>query len=317
MKRLIGGRRPFRSVAVLASLAVVSVVAATVVAVAGNGHRNAAHAGPAVIIQRAHNGSAVPNFKGRITLLVVGSDSGAPKFGRGGTVAGGRSDSLHLIVLDPAKRHGVSIGFPRDSFVPIPGHGTDKINASMSTGGPPLLVSTIEHLTGIHIDFFVLTSFDGITDFVNKVGGVDVNIERPVHDSFSGANFSHAGVQHLNGTQALAYARARHGVPGGDLDRSKHQAAILLGGLATFQKQVASDPTQVMKWLAAMADEVQTNLPFDETLRLALYATQIPPGNIANLVVPSVPAQAGSASIVRLLPGAYSLFARVRAGGLH
>jgi len=316
MKRLASIGRRRRGIGTLVALTLASLVVASVVAVASGVQRSPAQAAPAVVIQRAHSGAAVPDFRNRITFLVVGSDSGAPKFGRGGTVAGGRSDAIHLIVLDAAKHHGIMIDIPRDSFVSIPGHGTDKINASMSTGGPPLLISTIEQLTGIHVDYFVLTSFDGITDFVNKVGGINVNIEAPDHDSFSGANFSHAGVQHLSGAQTLAYARSRHGVPRGDLDRTRHQGTILLGGLATFQQQVAKHPAQVMRWLAAMADEVQSTLPFGETLRLALYATKIPPANIANVLVPCTTGQAGSASIVRLLPGASSLFARVRAGGL-
>lgn len=308
-----GSRR--RGIRALAVLALLSVLAATMVAVIV-GARRSVHAAPAVIIQRAHSGSAVPDFRKRITFLVVGSDSGAPRHGRGGTAASGRSDALHLIVLDPVKHRGIIMDIPRDSFVPIPGHGTDKINAAMSTGGPPLLIRTVEQLTGIHVDYFVLTSFDGIVDLVNRVGGIDVYIEAPDHDSFSGANFSRVGVQHLNGEQVLAYARSRHGVPRGDLDRTRHQGTILLGGLTTFQRQVAKDPAQVLKWLAAMADEVQSNLPFTETLRLALFATKVPPKNIANVLVPCTTGQVGGASIVRLLPGAYSLFARVRGGGL-
>jgi LCP family protein required for cell wall assembly len=277
------------------------------------GSRSTAHAQNAVTIQRAHSGKAVPNLKGRITFLVIGSDSGAPKFGRGGTAAGGRADSIHLVVLDAARRRGVSIGFPRDSYVPIPGHGTDKINAAMSSGGPPLLVRTIEQLSGIHVDYYALTSFDGLTDLVNKVGGVTVGVDMNLVDSFSGANFR-KGTQKLNGGQALAYSRARHGTPQGDLTRSEHQGQVLLGGLKTFQQQVSADPTQVMKWLAVMHDEVQVNLPFTETLRLALYATTISPGRINNMVAPGVPGSAGAASVVRLQPAAFALFSRVRHG---
>jgi polyisoprenyl-teichoic acid--peptidoglycan teichoic acid transferase len=298
----------------LGALAVACALAVT--AVAFGPRRTAASAlTPAVTIQRAHAGQATPALRGRVVLLAVGSDSGAPKFGRGGTVEGGRADALHLLVLDTAHRRGIMMGFPRDSYVPIPGHGTDKINAAMSLGGPSLLVATIEQLTGIHIDYYALTSFDGLTDMVNKVGGVRVGIDMNMNDHFAGA-FFHKGEQQLNGQEALAYSRARKTVPGGDLTRSRHQGQVLLGGLATYQRQVAADPSRVMTWLAVMAQEVKTDLPFPELLRLALVATSIPPGNIDNTVVPSAAGSAGSASVVRLLPGAYSLFARVRAGGL-
>jgi LCP family protein required for cell wall assembly len=304
---------PVRRRALMALAALLgAAVLATSLALA-SGSRHAAGAQPAVTIQRAHSGKAAPSLKGRVTFLVIGSDSGAPKFGRGGTAAGGRADSIHLVVLDTAKRRGISIGFPRDSYVPIPGRGTDKINSAMSSGGPPLLIRTIERLTGIGVDYYALTSFDGLTDLVNKVGGVTVGVDQNLQDRFSGANFR-KGTQRLNGAQALAYSRARHGTPQGDLTRSKHQGQVLLGGLGTFRQQVAKDPTQVMKWLAVMHDEVQFNIPFTQTLRLALYATTVSPSRINNLVAPGIPGSAGAASVVRLQPAAFSLFNRVRQG---
>jgi polyisoprenyl-teichoic acid--peptidoglycan teichoic acid transferase len=299
-----------RALVVLAMLLGATVLVTSLALVTGSHH---ASAQPAVTIQRAHSGKATPSLKGRVTFLVIGSDSGAPKFGRGGTAAGGRADAIHLVVLDTAKRRGISIGFPRDSFVSIPGHGTSKINSAMSFGGPPLLIRTIEQLTSINVDYYALTSFDGLTDLVNKVGGVTVGVDQNLVDSFSGANFRR-GTQRLNGAQALSYSRARHGTPQGDLTRSKHQGQVLLGGLGTFQQQVAKDPTQVMKWLAAMQDEVQVNLPFTETLRLALCATTVSPGRINNVVAPGTPGNAGGASVVRLQPAAFALFNRVRHG---
>jgi len=300
-----------RALVALAVLLLATVIATGLALVTAR--RNAADARVAVTIQRAHSSQAVPSLKGRVTFLVIGSDSGAPKFGRGGTAAGGRADSIHLVVLDTGKRRGVSIGFPRDSYVSIPGHGTSKINAAMSFGGPALLIRTIEQLTGIKVDYYALTSFDGLTDLVNKVGGVTVGVDMNLVDSFSGANFRR-GTQRLSGAQALAYSRARHGTPRGDLDRSRHQGQVLLGGLATFQKQVAKDPTQVMKWLSVLHDEVIVDLPFPEMLRLALYAATVPPSRINNLVAPGVPGSAGAASVVRLQPAAFSLFSRVRHG---
>jgi LCP family protein required for cell wall assembly len=308
----VTGRQAARGIAALGLAAALAAAAAVSVS-----RRPAASAQgtPAITIQRAHAGSATPTLKRRVVLLAVGSDSGAPRFGRGGSVEGGRADALQLVVLDTVKRRGLVLSFPRDSYVPIPGHGTNKINAAMAFGGPSLLVSTFERLTGIPIDYYVLTSFDGLTDMVNRVGGVQVNVDMNIRDSFAGA-FLNKGKRKLNGRQALAYSRARKTVPGGDLARSRHQGQVLLGGLATYQRQVAKDPSRVMAWLAIMRDEVRSDLPFPELLRLALLATRLPPSRIGNRVAPSAAGSAGGASVVRLLPGAYSLFARVRAGKL-
>ena len=307
-----------RGLAWLVVLGLVAALAAGLVAAASPGGpvaARAASAGQAVTVQRAHAGSATPALKGRLVLLTIGSDSGAPKFGRGGSMESGRADALQLVVIDTARRRGTVVSFPRDSYVPIPGHGTNKINAAMAFGGPRLLVATFERLTGLTIDYYALTSFDGLTDIVNKVGGVQVNVDMNLRDSLAGA-FLDKGKRNLTGGQALAYARARKTLPGGDFDRSRHQGQLLLGGLGTFQRQVAKDPTRVMTWLAVMRDEVKTDLPFPELLRLALLATQVPPKSISNIPVPSVAGSAGGASVVRLLPGAYSLFGRLRAGKL-
>ena len=192
-----------RGLAWIAALGLVAALAAGLV-VAGSPRQPAdAQSAPAVTVQRAHAGSATPTLKRRIVLLTIGSDAGAPKFGRGGSVESGRADALQLIVLDTVKRRGAVLSFPRDSYVPIPGHGTSKINAAMAYGGPRLLVATFERLTGLPIDYYALTSFDGLTDIVTKVGGVQVNVDMNLRDSFAGA-FLDKGRQKLNGRQALA-----------------------------------------------------------------------------------------------------------------
>jgi len=315
MSRRGSSRAARRAVAGMAALGVAAALATAAAVTVARRPAAGAEGTPAITVQRAHAGSATPTLKRRIVLLTIGSDAGAPKFGRGGSAEGGRADALHLVVLDTVRRRGLMMSFPRDSYVPIPGHGTNKINAAMAFGGPPLLVATFERLTGIPIDYYVLTSFDGLTDIVNRVGGVQVNVDMNIRDHFAGAVLD-KGKRTLRGHQALAYARARKTLPGGDLSRSRHQGQILMGGLGTYQRQVAKDPARVMAWLAIMRDEVRSDLPFPELLRLALLATKLPPSKIRSQVVPSAAGSAGSASVVRLLPGAYSLFARVRAGKL-
>jgi LCP family protein required for cell wall assembly len=297
------------------ALGVVAALAAGLVVATSPPRAATAQDGPAITVQRAHEGSGTPILKRRIVVLTIGSDAGAPKFGRGGSVEGGRADALQLVVVDTARRRGVVLSFPRDTYVNIPGHGTGKINAAMAFGGPRLLVATFERLTGLTIDYYALTSFDGLTDIVDKVGGVQVDVDMNLRDAFAGA-FLDKGRQKLNGRQALAYARARKTLPGGDFDRSRHQGQLLIGGLGTFQRQVAEDPAKVLTWLGVVRDEVKTDLPFPELLRLALLANKVPPGGIKNVPVPSAAGSAGGASVVHLQPGAYALFGRLRAGKL-
>src|SRR5207249_6307314 len=111
-----------------------------------------------------------------------------------------RSDSIHLIGVNPATGAGVVLGFPRDSYVDIPGVGFDKINAALTRGGPPLVADTIESMTGIHANYLFITSFDGLIRMVDRLGGVTVDVDFANSDELSGADFA-AGPVHMDGGQ--------------------------------------------------------------------------------------------------------------------
>ena len=120
--------------------------------------------------------------------------------------------------LNPDRTVAAVASIPRDSWVDIPGHGHDKINAAYSFGGPSLLVATVENLTQIRIDHFAVIDFAGFRSMVDAVGGIDVGIDAPT--SSDGVAF-HQGVNHLDGRAALAYVRQRYGLIGGDFDRAQ------------------------------------------------------------------------------------------------
>ena len=141
-----------------------------------------------------------------------------------GSVGANASDSLMLLHMGGGTP--VLISIPRDSYVPIPGHGENKINAALAFGGPPLLVQTVENVTGLRIDHYMGIGFDGLVSVVNTVGGVRICLPTALHDAYSGANLP-AGCHNLNGTQALAFVRDRHSFATSDLQRIQDQRAFL------------------------------------------------------------------------------------------
>ena len=138
------------------------------------------------------------------------------------------SDSLMLLHMGTGKP--VLISIPRDSYVPIPGHGSNKINAALAIGGPALLVQTVESVTGLKIDHYMGIGFGGLADVVSAVGGVQMCVKTavpadPTGDSgFAGLA---AGCHNLNGTQAIAFVRDRHSFATSDLQRIQDQRAFL------------------------------------------------------------------------------------------
>ena len=164
------------------------------------------------------------------TYLLVGSDSraGLSKEERKelntGNAGGGRTDSIMLLHTGSGPNTLVSI--PRDAEVPIPGHGTSKINAAYVFGGAPLLVQTIENLSGVRIDHYVEIGMGGVVGVVDAVGGIEICPERKMVDKDAGLNIK-KGCQDVDGKTALAYSRSRHAQQLGDLDRIKHQREVV------------------------------------------------------------------------------------------
>jgi LCP family protein required for cell wall assembly len=134
------------------------------------------------------------------------------------------SDSVMLLHLGGPKP--VLISIPRDSYVPIPGHGDNKLNAALAFGGPNLLIQTVEEVTGLRIDHYMGIGFGGLVSVVNQIGGVRICLKSALHDQDSGVNLS-AGCQNLNGTQALAFVRDRHSFADEDLQRIQDQRAFM------------------------------------------------------------------------------------------
>lgn len=167
---------------------------------------------------------------GTATLL-VGSDrrddlteAEQRKLGTG-TEAGIRTDTM-LILYTPPSGSSVLISLPRDSYVPIPGHGRNKLNAAYSIGGAPLLMQTVEQATGLRMDGYLEIGFGGFVNMVDAVGGVNVCLDKAMVDKDSHTNLK-AGCQDLDGITALGYVRMRKADSLGDLGRVKRQQEII------------------------------------------------------------------------------------------
>jgi len=176
---------------------------------------------------------ALPAFTGTsagTNWLIVGSDTrdGLTRQQQDelhlGSQGANASDSLMLLHMGAGRP--VLISIPRDSYVPIPGYGQNKINAALAFGGPALLVKTVEQVTGLRIDHYMGIDFGGLVNVVNTVGGVRICLPTALDDSDSGVKLS-KGCHNLNGTQALAFVRDRHSFATSDLQRIQDQRAFL------------------------------------------------------------------------------------------
>ena len=156
---------------------------------------------------------------------------------------GKRTDSIILIHVPSGDGKPALISLPRDSYVPIPGHGRNKINAAYALGGPRLLVETIEHVTDVRIDGYVEIGFGGFASVVDSLEGVDICVARPMKDLRAGINLK-AGCQTLNGPKALGYVRARYSDPLGDIGRVQRQRQFL----GAIMHKAASPSTALIPW---------------------------------------------------------------------
>jgi LCP family protein required for cell wall assembly len=162
--------------------------------------------------------------------LVVGSDSreglssAQRKKLHTGRAEGKRTDSMMLLHIGD---HGTTlVSLPRDSYVQIPGHDPNKLNAAYAFGGPKLLVRTVEQATKIHIDHYAEIGFGGFVGMVDAVGGVHMCIPQHIKDTAAGIDLK-KGCQTLNGPEALGFVRTRHAFASQDLQRVQNQRKFL------------------------------------------------------------------------------------------
>jgi LCP family protein required for cell wall assembly len=181
------------------------------------------------------------------TILMLGTDNNAKLASRAGDM---HSDSILLLRTDPSHHLLYYLSIPRDLQVPIPGYGTQKINAAFQYGGAELAIKTIAEFTGLAINHVMVVNFGDFKDLIDAVGGITVNVPKPIRsnrfdcpfasqarcDTWQGWRF-HKGPQHMNGERALIYSRIRENLldpSETDVTRGARQQAVMDATAAKF-----------------------------------------------------------------------------------
>ncbi|MEV0296642.1 LCP family protein [Nocardia sp. NPDC050710] len=197
--------------------------------------------------------------------LLVGSDGRGGltaeqerELATGGEVGPERTDTIILVHV-PKSGDSTLVSLPRDSYVSIPGHGKDKLNAAFALGGPQLLVQTVETVTGLRIDHYAQIGFAGFAGIVDALGGIDVCLPKPIDDPLAGINLQ-AGCQKLNGPEALGFVRSR-ATALADIDRMNNQRLFM----AALLKKATSGATLANPFkLWPLATDTVDSLKVDE-----------------------------------------------------
>ncbi|MEN3538787.1 LCP family protein [Microbispora sp. ZYX-F-249] len=218
-----GGRGPRRTGRTILRVVVVLVVLLLVAAVAGYFW----------IGSRLKPVESLTDYSGRPAetpgedWLLVGSDSRAGltaaqrrKLATGKAV-GKRTDTMMLLHIPDSGRPTL-VSLPRDSYVPIEGHGSGKLNAAYAFGGPKLLAKTVERVTGIRIDHYMEIGFGGFVGIVDAVGGVNICVKQDIKDPKAGIDLK-KGCQDMDGGTALGYVRTRATGAIPDFERTQRQ----------------------------------------------------------------------------------------------
>jgi LCP family protein required for cell wall assembly len=227
-----------------------------------------------------------------IWILAVGSDAR-----KGQDPLRSRGDTLQLVGMDTRTGAATAIGIPRDSWVSIPGHGSNRVNAALYFGGPQLMGETVAELVGIEPDYVFVASFWGVEQVNKEMGPITVRNPRPFSDPYLKPKGFKAGKVVLHGYEAVSFGRIRKSLPGGDFDRSANQQRVLRG----FQEraaEMADKPGWIERGVLSVMDNLHTDVGPAELFRIAQAVAQVDPRKVTGCVVPGGIGNIGGASVV-------------------
>jgi LCP family protein required for cell wall assembly len=236
--------------------------------------------------------------EGRIDILVMGLDR-RPREGDAPT----RTDTIFLLTIDPQSKTAGILGIPRDLLVEIPyrdggGFYEDRVNTAYvigesqgyAGGGPGLVKKVIEHNLGISVDHYLLIDFEGFTEIIDELGGIDLYVEEEVYDPFYSRTelpgdyyplSFEVGEHHMDGQTALDYSRTRYG--SSDLDRIQRQQRVIF---AAIDKAIEGGLVRIDRLLdlwGRYKDAVQTDVNDLQMPGFAALAARLDPTRISAL----------------------------------
>jgi LCP family protein required for cell wall assembly len=228
----------------------------------------------------------------RVTILLMGLDYRDWVAGQGAP----RTDSMMLVTFDPLTHTAGMLSIPRDLYVEIPGFGFNRINTAYMFGeayrmpglGPALAVQVVENVTGVPIQFYAVVDFQTFERLIDEIGGIDVLVTERIKISPIGREsiWLDPKAYHLDGAEALAYARVRKGA-GDDFGRARRQQQVALAVIdrvldpAILARLVGRAPVLFQE----LAAGIRTNMGLDQMISLGWLAIQTPRDSIRSGVI--------------------------------
>ncbi|MDT7846667.1 LCP family protein [Streptomyces justiciae] len=265
-----------------------------------------------------------------LNILVLGSDSRSGKENQalgGGDSTGARSDTAMVVHLDAGRTEATVVSIPRDTLVtrpscPLEDGGSTAVaygamfNSAYSVGGPACAVKTVESITNVRMDHYIEIDFSGFAKLVNALGGVTVTTDEDIDDSSSHLTLK-AGTHHLNGKQALALARTRHGIgDGSDLDRIGLQQKLVKALLEQIAStNLLTSPAQLYKVADAITGSLTTDTGLDsltELMSLGQSLKGLSADQVKTVMMPVVQAPSNHNRVVAQEPEASRLWKSLR-----
>jgi LCP family protein required for cell wall assembly len=248
-----------------------------------------------------------------LNVLIMGSDDrtdGNSTLEQAAQMPGERSDTTILVHIAADRGSALAVSIPRDTYLELPACASEsgryevtaKFNTAFAYGGPACTVQTVEELTGVTINHAVVVDFKGFKNVVDALGGVEVCLARPVVDPDSGLDLP-AGVQVVQGDQALAFVRARKNLgDGSDIDRISRQQQFLSSAIrAATSADLLTNPVKLYRVLDAATQSLAVDSSLDgltEMARAAESLRGLQPADIRFVTMPFGYAPNGSDVLV-------------------